>query len=93
MEKPGKLVKRTLIREVHLHHSECREHSHNSRIEQAGIEMTVSGKDAKITAASSDFLKHSQTSLSKGEPNADPGEVKATFGNPDGQCLRTVSEF
>ena len=94
MEKPGKLVKRTLIREVHLQHSECREHSHNSRIKQAaGVEMTVSAKDAKITAASSDFLKHSQNSLSKGEPNVDPGEVKATFGDPDGQCLRTVSEF
>ena len=34
-----------------------------------------------------------KNSLSKGEPNADPGEVKVTFGDPDGQCLRTVSEF
>ena len=55
--------------------------------------MTVSAEDAKTTAASSDFSKHSQNSLSKGEQNADPGEVKATFGDPDGQCLRTVSEF
>ena len=55
--------------------------------------MTVSAKDAKTTAASSDFSKHSQNSLSKGEPNVDPGEVKAIFGDPDGQCLRTVSKF
>ena len=55
--------------------------------------MTVSAEDAKTTAVSSDFSKHSQNSLSKGEPNADPGEVEATSGHPDGQCLRTVSEF
>ena len=90
VETPGKLVKGTLIREVHLQHSECQEHSHNSRIKQAAeVEMTVSAEDAKITAASSDFLKHSQNSLSKGEPNTDP----ATSGHPDGQCLQTVSEF
>ena len=94
VEMPGKLAKGTLIREMHLHHSECREHSQNSRINQpAGVEMTVSAEDAKTTAASSDFSKHSQNSLSKGEPNADPGEVKMTFGDPDGRCLRTVSEF
>ena len=94
VETPGKLAKGTLIREMHLHHSECREHSQNLRINQpAGIEMTVSAKDAKTTAASGDFSKHSQNSLSKGEPNADPGEVKMTFGDPDGRCLRTVSEL
>ena len=94
METPGKLVKQTLIREMHLQHSECREHSQNSWIKQAaGVEVTVSAKDAKTTAASSYFSKHSQNSLSKGEPNADPGEVKAIFGDPDGQCLQTVSEF
>ena len=94
VETPRKLAKGTLIREMHLQHSECREHSQNSRIKQAaGVEMTVSAEDAKTTAASSDFSKHSQNSLSKGEPNADPGEVKMTFGDPDGQCPRTVSEF
>ena len=94
VETPGKLVKRTLIRVMHLQYSECREHSQNSQIKQAaGVEVTVSAKDAKTTAASSDFSKHSQNSLSKGEPNVDPGEVKTTFGDPDGQCLRTVSEF
>ena len=82
------------IREMHLQHSECPEHSQNSRIKQAaGVEMTVSAKDAKTTAASSDFSKHSQNSLSKGKPNADLGEVKTTFGDSDSRCLRKVSEF
>ena len=94
VEMPRKLTKGALIREMHLHHSECREHSENLRINQpAGVKMTVSAEDAKTTAASSDFSKHSQNSLSKGEPNADPGEVKTTFGDPAGRCLRTVSEF
>ena len=79
---------------MHLQHSECREHSQNSRIQESvGVAVTVSAEDAKTTAASSDFSKHSQNSLSKGKPNADPGEVKATFGDPDGRCLRTVSDF
>ena len=79
---------------MHLQHSECREHSRNSRIKQAaGVEVIVSGKDAKSTAASSNFSKHSENSLSKGKPNTDPGEAKTTFGDPDGQCLLTVSEF
>ena len=55
--------------------------------------MTVSAEDAKTTAVGSDFSKHSQNSLSKGEPNADPRKVETTLGHPDGQCLRTVSEF
>ena len=55
--------------------------------------MTASDEYAERTAASSDFSKHSQNSLSKGEPNVDPGQVKATFGDHDSQCLVTVSEF
>ena len=93
-ETPRKVATGTLIREMHLQHSECRKHSQNSRKKQpAGVEMTVSAEDAKTTAASSDFSKHSQNSLSKGEPNTDPREVKTTLGDPDGRCLRTVSEF
>ena len=57
------------------------------------VEVTASDDDVESTAASSDFSKHSQNSLSKGEPNVDPGEAKATFGDPDGQCLVTASEF
>ena len=53
------------------------------------VEATASGEDPEPTAASSDFSKHSQNSLSKGEP----GEAKVTFGDHDGQCLVTVSEF
>ena len=87
-------VKRTFSRDMHLQHSECREHSQNSRIQESvGVAVTVSTEDAKTTAVSSDFSKHSQNSLSKGEPNADPGEVKATFGYPDGWYLRTVGDF
>ena len=94
VEMPMKPTKGTLFREMHLHNSECREHSQNLRITQpAGVKMIVSANDARTTAASSDFSKHSQNSLSNGEPNTDPGEVKMTFGDPDGRCLRTVSEF
>ena len=79
---------------MHLQHSKCREHSQNLRIQESvGVAVTVSAEDAKTTAASSNFSKHSENSLSKGEPNADPGEVKTTFGDPDGRCLRTVSDF
>ena len=94
VETARKLVKQTFSRDTHLQHSECREHSQNSRIKQHGlIEVTASDDDVESTAASSDFSKHSQNSLSKGEPNADPGEAKVTFGDCDGQCLVTVSEF
>ena len=87
-------LKQALDSELLSNTSEYREHSQNSRKKQpAGVEMTVSAEDATTTAASGDFSKHSQNSLSKGEPNADPGEVKTTFGDPDGRCLRTVSEF
>ena len=94
VEMPRKLVKRTLSRDTHLQHSECQEHSQNSRIKQPGIvEGPASDEDAERTAVSSDFSKHSQNSLSKGEPNVDPGQVKVTFDDRDGQCLVTVSEF
>ena len=55
--------------------------------------MIANDEDARPTAASSDFSKHSQNSLSKGEPKVDPGEVKVTFGDRDGQCLVTDSKF
>ena len=84
----------TESRDTHLQHSESREHSQNSRIKQVGIEeVTVSAEDTKRTAANSDFSKHSQNSLSKCEPKVDPGEAKVTFGDRDGRCLVTVSEF
>ena len=80
VETTRKLVKRTFSRDTHLQHSECREHSQNSRIKQPGIvEATASDEYAERTAASSDFSKHSQNSLSKGEPNVDPGQVESDF--------------
>ena len=45
------------------------------------VETTASAEDAERTAASSDFSKHSQNSLPKGEPKLDPGEAKVTFGD------------
>ena len=73
---------------------ECREHSQNSRKKQHGlVEATANDEDAEPTAASSDFSKHSQNSLSKGEPKVDPRKAKVTFGGHDSQCLVTVSEF
>ena len=94
METARKLVKRTLSRDTHPQHSECREHSQNSQIKQPGlVEATASVEDAEPTAASSNFSKHSQNSLLKSEPKVNPGEAKVTFGDRDGQCLVTVSEF
>ena len=94
VETPRKLVKRTFSRDTHLQHSECREHSQNLRIKQPGmVEATASDEDAEPTAVSSNFSKYSQNSLPKGEPKVDPGEAKVTFGDRDGQCLVTVSEF
>ena len=94
VEMARKLVKQTLGRHTHLQHSECQEHSQNLQIKQPGlVEATASVEDAEPTAASSDFSKHSQNSLLKSEPKVDLGEAKVTFGDRDGQCLVTVSEF
>ena len=94
MEKPRKLVKRIFSRDTHLQHSESREHSQNLRIKQAGIvEVTVSAEDTKHTAASSDFPEDSPNSPPSGEHKMDNREAKVSFGDRDGQCLATVSEF
>ena len=80
VEMARKLVKRTLSRDTHPQHSEYQEHSQNSQIKQHGlVEATANDEDAEPTAASSDFSKHSQNSLSKGEPKVDPGKVKVTW--------------
>ena len=55
--------------------------------------MTVSAEDTKCSAPSSNFPKHSQDSLSKGEPKAYPGEANVTSVDRDSQRLVTVSEF
>ena len=91
----GKEMSRKL---VHLEHSENREHSQNSWKKQAGVDIgnikvTVSTKDNQCSAGSSDFLEHSQNSLSNGEPKVDKGEVNVSFSDHDGQCLAMASEF
>ena len=89
VETARKLVKQTLSSDTHLQHSECREYSQNSRIKEPGlVEVRANDEDARPTAASSDFSKHSQNSLSNGEPKVDPGEAKLTI-----TCLVTVGEF
>ena len=41
----------------------------------------------------SDFPKHSQNLLSKGEPKVDPGEANVSSNTRDGQCWPRASEF
>ena len=94
VKMPRKLVKRTFSRDTHLQHSESQEHSENSWIKQAGtVEVIVSVEDTKRSAASSGFPEDSPNSLPSGEGEMDSGETNMTFGDRDGQCLVTVSEF
>ena len=98
METSGNIVHQMLERRVHSGNSENREHSQNSREKQAVEEMeqvkvTRNVRESQCSAGDSDFSKHSQNSLSKGEPKVDPGEVKVSFGDRDGQCSVTVTEF
>ena len=97
-ETPRKPMKQTFSRDTHLQHSESREHCQNSRIKEVraeigNVKVTVSAKDDKSSAESSDFLKDSQNLLSSGEHEMDEGEANMSFGDRDGQCLVTVSEF
>ena len=55
--------------------------------------MTVSAKDNKRSAVSSDFLEDSQNSQSSGECEVKKGEANVSFSDCDGQCLATASEF
>ena len=84
-----KIVHGTLDRGAHPGDSENREHSRNSREKQAGVEtgnvnVTVSIQDDQCSAGVSDFLEHSQNSLSNGELKVDTGEVKVLFSAHDG---------
>ena len=97
-ETSRKLVHRTLSKGMYLEHSESQEHSQNSQKKQAGadmgnVEVTVGAKDNKCPAAGSDFLEHSQNSLSSGEPELDKGEANMSSSDPDSQCLAMISEF
>ena len=91
-------MKGTFRRDMQPEHSESREHSQNSRKKQAredtgNIKVTVSAKDTKHSAVSSDFLEDSQNSLSSSEREAKEGEANVSFSDRDGQCLVMASEF
>ena len=62
-------------------------------METGNMKVTVSAEGDKSSTESSDFLKDSQNSLSSGEREMDKGEANVFFGDCDGQCLVTVSEF
>ena len=91
-------VKQALDLELHSNASENREHSQKLWEKQAVEEMehvkvTMSVRENQCSAGDSDFSKHSQNSLSKGEPKVDPGEANMSFGDRDGQCLVMAREF
>ena len=93
-----KLVHQTLNKGTHPGHSGNREHSQNSwkkqaRVDIGNVNVTVSTRDNQCSAGSSDFLEHSQNSLSNGEPKVDKGEVNVSFSDCDGQCLAMASKF
>ena len=93
-ETSRNIVHQTLDRRVHSGDGEIREHSQNLRIKQVGaVEVTVSAKNPKHSAASSDFPEDSLNSLPSGEREMDNGETNMFFGDRDGQCLVTVSKF
>ena len=97
-ETSRKIVHRMLNKGAHPGHSENREDSQNSWKKQAGVDIgnvnvTVSIRHNQCSAGVSDFLEHSQNSLSNGEPKVDKGQVNVSFSANDGQCLVAASEF
>ena len=94
----GNIVHQTLGRCVYPGYSENQEHSQNLPEKQAVDEMEhvnvkMSVQEDQCSLGDSDFSKHSQNSLSKGEPKVDQGEANVSFGDRDGQCLVMVSKF
>ena len=55
--------------------------------------MAVSTKDNQSSAGVSNFLEHSQNSLSNDELKVNTGEVNVSLSVRDGQCLAMASEF
>ena len=83
---------------AHPGDSENQEHSRNSQIQQAGVDIgnvnvTVSIRDDQCSAGVSNFLEYFQNSLLNGEPKVDTGDVNMLFSVRDGQCLTAASEF
>ena len=90
-EMSRNIVHQTLDRRVHPGDSKNREHSQNSRVKQVVEEIgcenvTVGVRENQCSVGDSDFPKHSQNSLSKGEPKVNPGEANMSFNTRDGQC-------
>ena len=79
---------------MHLQHSECREHSQNSRIQETvGVAVTVSFEDTKCSAVDSDFPEHSQNSLSTSYHETESEEANVSLGDRNGPCSMVISEF
>ena len=57
------------------------------------VNVTVSVRENQCSAGDSDFSKHSQNLLSKGEPKVDPGEANVSFNTRDGQCWPAASKL
>ena len=84
--------------ETRTRETENREHSQNSWKKQAGVDIgnvnvTVSNRDNQCSAGVSDFLEHSQNSLSNDEPKVKTGEANVSFSACDGHCLAAASEL
>ena len=97
-ETSRNIVHRTLDRCVYPGDSKYREHSQKSREKQTGVDIgnvnvTVSIRDNQCSVGVSDFLEHSQNSLSNGEQKMDTEEVNVSFAVPNSQCLTAASKF
>ena len=73
----------TFDRDAQQGNSNFREHSQNSwekqaRAEIGNVEVTVSAKENKCPTVSSDFLEHSQKSLSSGVSELDKDEANVS---------------
>ena len=92
--KSAETKRRTFSRDIHLQHSECREHSQNSRIQETvGVAVTVSSEDTKCSAVDSDFPEHSQNSLSTSYRETESEEANVPLGDRNGPCSMVISEF
>ena len=97
-EMSRNIMHQMLDRRVHSEDSENREHSQNSRVKQVVQEIgcenvTVDVRENQCLAGDSDFPKHSQNSLSKGEPKVNTGEANVSFNTRDGHCWEAASEL
>ena len=57
------------------------------------VNVTVSVRDNQCSVGDSDFSKHSQNLLPKGEPKVDIGEANMSSSAHGGQCWPAASKF